>query len=89
MHMHENWGDRITDAGFSAVTLRRFDIDLRPPLPAAAVRYAEVCLLRMRHGLDARLSTSDLNALEKVAAGLADRDDLSVRTTRTVWLARR
>ncbi|GAB3934062.1 hypothetical protein GCM10027614_06380 [Micromonospora vulcania] len=68
LHMHENWGDRITHAGFTAVTERKFDIDLRPPLPAAATRYAEVSLLRMRHGLDERLPPSDLAALEKIAA---------------------
>ncbi|WP_329103569.1 class I SAM-dependent methyltransferase [Micromonospora sp. NBC_01699] len=89
LHMHENWGDRITQAGFKAVTERHIDIDLRPPLPAATARYAEVCLLRMRHGLDERLSSSDLAALNKVVAGLGDRDDLSVRTERTIWLARR
>jgi SAM-dependent methyltransferase len=89
LHMHENWGDRITHAGFTAVTERHFDIDLRPPLPAAAARYAEISLLRMRQGLDGRLPSSDLAALEKVVAGLVDRDDLGVRTERTVWLARR
>ncbi|WP_326556115.1 class I SAM-dependent methyltransferase [Micromonospora sp. NBC_01796] len=89
LHMHENWGDRITQAGFEAVTERHFDIDLRPPLPAAATRYAEVSLVRMRHGLAERLSPSDLATLDKVVAGLGGRDDLSVRTERTVWLARR
>jgi SAM-dependent methyltransferase len=89
MHMHENWGERMTHAGFTAVTERRFDIDLRPPLPAAAARYAQISLLRMREGLDGRLASADLAALDKVVAGLADRDDLSVRTERTVWLARR
>jgi SAM-dependent methyltransferase len=89
MHMHENWGARITDAGFSAVTERHFDIDLRPPLPARAARYAEVCLMMMRHNLDGRLPAADVAALEKVVAGLPGRDDLSVRTERTVWVARR
>ncbi|GGO21939.1 class I SAM-dependent methyltransferase [Micromonospora parathelypteridis] len=89
LHMHENWGDRITHAGFTGVTERHFAIDLRPPLPPATERYAEVSIRRMRHGLDGRLSSSDLTALEKAAAGLAGRDDLSVRTERTVWLARR
>jgi len=89
MHMHENWADRATQAGFAAVTERRFDIDLRPPLPALATRYAQVSLQRMRHGLDERLSPDELAALDTVIAGLADRADLSVRTDRTVWLARR
>jgi hypothetical protein len=69
--MHENWSDQITHAGFTTVTERHFTIDLRPPLPAAATRYAELSLLRMRHGLDGRLSSSDLAALEKIVAGLA------------------
>jgi SAM-dependent methyltransferase len=89
MHMHEDWGDRMTHAGFTSVTKRHFDIDLRPPLPAAAARYAEVSLSRMRHGLEERLSSADVAALETITAGLAGRDDLSVRTERTVWLARR
>jgi hypothetical protein len=89
LHMHENWGDRMNHAGYTSVTQRHFDIDLRPPLPPAAARYAEVSLGRMRHRLQGRLSSSDLAALEKIVAGLAGRDDLSVRTQRTVWLARR
>ncbi|MEV0938803.1 class I SAM-dependent methyltransferase [Micromonospora wenchangensis] len=89
LHMHENWGERMTQVGFRSVTERRFDIDLRPPLPAAAVRYAQVSLGRMRHGLADRLSPADLAALDAAVAGLPGRDDLSVRTERTVWLARR
>jgi SAM-dependent methyltransferase len=89
LHMHENWGERITHAGFREVTERHFDIHLQPPLPAAAARYAEVSLRRMRHGLEERLSSSDLAALDKIVTGLAGRDDLSVHTERTVWLARR
>jgi hypothetical protein len=89
MHMHENWGDRATHAGFSAVTERRFDIDLRPPLPAVAARYAELCLVGMRHRLEERLPATDLAALDKVVAGLGGRDDLRVQTVRTGWLARR
>jgi hypothetical protein len=87
--MDENWGDQMNHAGFTSVTERHFDIDLRPPLPVAAARYAEVSLGRMRHGLEGRLPSSDLAALEKIVAGLDDREDLSVRTERTVWLARR
>ncbi|SCF46771.1 Methyltransferase domain-containing protein [Micromonospora matsumotoense] len=89
LHMHENWGERMRQAGFTSVTERHFDIDLRPPLPAATTRYAHASLSRMRHGLEERLSARDLAALEQVVAGLATRADLSVRTGRTVWLARR
>ncbi|MEV4846316.1 class I SAM-dependent methyltransferase [Micromonospora matsumotoense] len=89
LHMHENWGERMRQAGFTSVTERHFDIDLRPPLPAATTRYAHASLSRMRHGLEERLSARDLAALEQVVAGLPTRADLSVRTGRTVWLARR
>ncbi|MEO3819484.1 class I SAM-dependent methyltransferase [Plantactinospora sp. B24E8] len=89
LHMHENWGDRMKHAGFTSVTERHVDINLRPPLPAAATRYAEVSLTRMRHSLAERLAPADLAALDTVVAGLAGRDDLTVRTERTIWLARR
>ncbi|GHJ11371.1 hypothetical protein TPA0907_57380 [Micromonospora humidisoli] len=89
LHMHENWGERMRQAGFTSVTERHFDIDLRPPLPAAATRYAQASLSRMRHGLQGRLPARDLAALDQIVAGLATRTDLSVRTGRTVWLARR
>ncbi|MEU1883876.1 class I SAM-dependent methyltransferase [Micromonospora rifamycinica] len=89
MHMHEPWGDRMAQAGFTAVTERHFDIDLRPPLSATVTRYAQVCLGRMRHGLQGWLSPDDLAALDEVVEGLPGRSDLSVRTERTVWLGRR
>jgi SAM-dependent methyltransferase len=89
MHLDEDWGARLAGAGFTVEAERRFDIVLRPPLPAAARRYAEVSLQRLRHGLDGRLGADDLAALDALTAGLPDRDDLTVRATRTVWLARR
>lgn len=89
LHMHENWGERIRQAGFTEVTERHFDIALPAPLPPAAARYAAVTLSRMRHGLEDRLAAADLAALDRIVAGLPGRDDLSVRTDRTVWLARR
>lgn len=89
LHMDEDWGARLTTAGFTVEEERRFDIALRAPLPAAGGRYAQVSLQRMRHGLDGRLDAGDLAALDTVAGGVLDRGDLMVRATRTVWLARR
>jgi len=89
LHMHEDWGSHAAKAGFVVEDVRRTDIDLRPPLPAATGRYAEVSLGRMPHRLEGRLDPADLAAFERVAAGIADRGDLTVRTTRTVFLARR
>lgn len=87
MHMDEDWGARLTAAGFAEVTEQHFDIDLRPPLPPATGRYAQVSIGRMSHGLEGRLPAADLAALDRIAAGLAARDDLTVRTTRTLWIA--
>lgn len=88
MRMGEDWGARLAAAGFDVDAPRRFDIQLRSPLPAAAGRYAQVCLQRMRQRLDTRLSADDLAILDTVIAGLPNRDNLSVRTARTVWLGR-
>jgi SAM-dependent methyltransferase len=89
MHMDEDWGARLAEAGFTVEAERPFDIALQPPLPAAARRYALVSLQRARHGLDGHLPASDLAALDAALAGVHSRDDLTVRTARTVWLARR
>ncbi|MFB9832539.1 class I SAM-dependent methyltransferase [Actinoallomurus acaciae] len=89
LHMNEDWGVRLAGAGFTVEAERRFDIDLRPPLPAAAGRYAQVSFQRTRHRLEGRLDADDLAALDTITAGLLDRDDLTVQATRTVWLARR
>ncbi len=89
MHMDADWAALLTGAGFDVAAERRFDVALRPPLPAAAGRYARAWLQRMRHGLDGRLSPADLAGLEAIAAGVADRDDLVITASRTVWLARR
>lgn len=89
LHMDEDWGARLTEAGFAVEATRRFDIVLPPPLPPAAGRYAQVSFQHMRHGLEDRLSAEDLAALDKIATGVAERTDLTVRTVRTAWLARR
>lgn len=89
LHMHEDWSARLREAGFTVEAERRFDIALRAPLPAATGRYARVCLQRMRHRLEGSLTTDDLADLDAAAATAEDRDDLVVRATRTVWVARR
>lgn len=89
MHMGEDWGARLTAAGFQIEDRRRFDIDLRPPLPANAARYARVSLTRMRDRLAERLTPDDLAALGVLTATAPDRDDLTVRATRMVWIGRR
>jgi SAM-dependent methyltransferase len=89
MHMGEDWGARLTAAGFTVEASRRFDIALEPPLPAAAGRYAQVAFQRMRQGLESRVDAADLAAIETLAAEAPERTDLTVRTVREVWLGRR
>jgi len=93
-HFGSDWGPRLARAGFRTEAERPFVIELTPPLPAAAGRYARACLQRMRSGLAGQLSADDLAALDTLVDsdgpdGLLRRDDLSVRATRTAWVARR
>jgi SAM-dependent methyltransferase len=89
LHMGEDWGARLTAAGFTLEGERRFDIELTGPLPAAAARYAQVTLRRSAQRLAGRLAADELAALTAYAEGVADRDDLTVRATRDVWIGRR
>ncbi len=93
MHMHEDWPARFAEAGLAVEAERRFEIALRPapgsPAAAAAVRYATVTLGRARHGLEDKLSADDIAKLDALIPALSGRVDLTVATTRTVWLARR
>ena len=89
-HIGSDWGARLTKAGYRTVAERTFAIELTSPLPASAGRYAQASLRRMRSGLDGRLSADDLALLDALIDGpqsVLTRDDLAVRTTRTVWVA--
>ncbi|WP_049561871.1 class I SAM-dependent methyltransferase [Nonomuraea sp. SBT364] len=88
-HFGDDWAPRLAKAGFTVEAERVFDIHLTSPLPAPAGRYAELSLGRMRHGLAEQLDAGDLAALDSLLEGVARRHDLTVRTTRTVWAARR
>jgi SAM-dependent methyltransferase len=93
-HLGSDWGSRLTKAGFTIEAERTFTIDLTPPLPAAAGRYAQASLRRIRSSLNGRMSADDLAALDTLIDSegpdsVLRRDDLAVRTTRTVWVTRR
>jgi SAM-dependent methyltransferase len=93
MHMHEDWPARFTAAGLVVESERRFEIALPPPpgspMATSVARYAMATLLRARHGLQDKLGAGDIAQLDALALALPTRDDLTVRTSRTVWLARR
>jgi ubiquinone/menaquinone biosynthesis C-methylase UbiE len=89
-----DWGSRLPQAGFTIEAERPFAIDLTPPLPASTGRYAQASLRRIRSGLDGRMSADDLATLDTLIDsdgpdGVLQRDDLTVRTARTAWVARR
>jgi ubiquinone/menaquinone biosynthesis C-methylase UbiE len=93
-HLGSDWGRRLCRAGFTIDAEWPFVIDLPSPLPAASGRYAQATLRRIRSGLDGRMSPDDLTALDTLidsdgADGVLRRGDLTVRTARTVWAARR
>jgi SAM-dependent methyltransferase len=93
-HLGSDWGSRLSQAGFTIEAERRFAIDLTPPLPASAGRYAQASLRRIRSSLDGRMGAGDLAMLDTLIVsdgpgGVLQRDDLTVRTARTVWVARR
>jgi SAM-dependent methyltransferase len=89
MHLDADWAALLGAAGLDVEAERRFDADLRPPLPAVAGRYARASLAHLRRGLDGRLSPADLAALDAAAAAAPTSPDLTIRASRTVWLARR
>lgn len=89
-----DWGVRLSRAGFAVEAERSFAIELTPPLPDAAGRYAQASLRRVRAGLGDRLGADDLAVLDALIDGdgpgaVLRRGDLSVRAARTVWAARR
>jgi ubiquinone/menaquinone biosynthesis C-methylase UbiE len=93
-HLGSDWGSRLNKAGFTIEAERTFAIDLTPPLPASAGRYAQASLRRIRSSLDGRMNADDLDTLDTLIDSdgpdsVLRRDDLAVRTTRTVWVARR
>lgn len=87
-HLGADWAPLLQAAGFTVEATHRFEIDLRPPLPDAAVRYAQTTLRRLRQGLQDRLSPADLAALEVLVEDMPHRGDLAVQARRTAWSAR-
>jgi SAM-dependent methyltransferase len=95
--IRSDWAARVAQAGFGLEAERTFAIDLREsgePLPAATRRYAQAGLARTRAGLAGRIGPEDLATLEILLdsdrpEAVLRRQDLTVRTTRTGWVARR
>jgi SAM-dependent methyltransferase len=93
-NLGSDWSSLVLQAGFAIEAERALTIDLKPPLPDSAGRYAQRSLQRIRSRLDGRLSAGDLATLDTIIDGerpdgVLRRGDLTVRAGRTVWLARR
>ncbi|MFF7197167.1 class I SAM-dependent methyltransferase [Streptomyces sp. NPDC008079] len=93
-HRGADWGPMLSAAGLTVVGERVVTVNIGPPHAEAVGRYALTSLTRMRGGIAGTLAPEDLAALDRLldAEGpdsIARRDDLTVRTERTVWAARR
>lgn len=87
-HLGADWGKLLTKAGFVLEHESTEDLTLRRPLPAEAGRYARLVLARQREGADGHLAADDRAALDKLLGGDLG-EDLVVRSTRELWIARR
>ncbi|MFG2652619.1 class I SAM-dependent methyltransferase [Streptomyces sp. NPDC048436] len=94
-HRGADWGPKLTAAGFALEGERTITVNLGPPHADDAVaRYALNSLRRMRPGVAGTLAPDDLTALDQLLDdqsphSILRRGDLTVRTERTVWAARR
>ena len=93
-YLGADWGPLVARAGFTGVDERVFGIELSAPLPAAAGRFAQAYLRRVRTHLDGALAADDLAALDVLIAddgpgSVVRRQDLAIRGTRTLWTATR
>lgn len=89
-----DWGPMLTDVGFTVEGERTIAVDIEGDRNEAIGRYALGVLQRIRGVIADRISSEDLTALDRLLdtngpGSVLRRDDLTVRTERTVWAARR
>lgn len=93
-HRGADWGPMLNAAGFAVAGELTVAIDIDGCRNAAIGRYALGALQRIRGAAAAELAAEDLTALDRLLDtgsphSILRRDDLAVRTERTVWAARR
>ncbi len=93
-HRGADWGTLLTASGFTLEGERTLDVDIKPTNSELVGRYALTGLRRLRNSVADVLSADDLAALDQLLDpssphSILHRDDLAVRTERTVWAARR
>jgi SAM-dependent methyltransferase len=89
-----DWGPMLTAAGFVVDGTRTVTVDSGRSGSAAVGRYALASLQRLHASVADALPAADLAALDRLLDpagpdGIARRTDLTVRTQRSVWAARR
>jgi ubiquinone/menaquinone biosynthesis C-methylase UbiE len=92
-HLGSHWAPMLEAAGFAVVGEHELAID-DPGRSPAARRYALLWLQRLRSGFADRLADDDLDTLARLTDGdgpesVLSHDDLHIRGTRTVTIARR
>ena len=95
-HRGADWGPMLTAAGFTVEGERTITVDLGPPHTDAVGRFALSSLRRLRAsmGVVQSLDADDVAALDQLLDtdgphSVLRRSDLTVRTERQVWAARR
>ena len=92
-HRGADWAVLLTDAGYTVEDRHTLAVDEQRPGDDAVRRYATLVVRGMRDAFADELPAEDLAALDELLddpgpEGLARRDDLVVRTERTLWTAR-
>ena len=90
---HPDWRASLERAGFAMAAQQTFDIAVSPA-PPSIERYARMFLGRVRSALEDRLTADDLDTLDHLLAdesahALLRQRDLTLRSSRTAWAARR
>jgi SAM-dependent methyltransferase len=93
-HRGADWGPKLSAAGFTVEAERTITVNIEGSHSEAVGRYALSSLRRLRGGAAPTLTAGDLAALDQLLdtegpLGILHREDLAVRTERTVWAARR
>ncbi|MGV9772034.1 class I SAM-dependent methyltransferase [Streptosporangium sp. NPDC003464] len=93
-HRGADWGPMLSAAGFTVEDERTITVNIEGDRSGAVGRYAHGSLQRIRGAAAPALSPEDLAALDELLDAnsphsILRRDDLAVRTERTVWAARR
>ncbi|MBO8186405.1 class I SAM-dependent methyltransferase [Streptomyces spirodelae] len=91
-HRGADWGPMLTAAGFTVEDERTIPVNIESGRSEAIGRYAHGSLQRIRGVAAPALSREDLAALDELLDSdspnsLLHREDLAVRTERTVWAA--